>query len=245
MVINGLTQAEIDREVARLERILLEQEVRLTPRIRREIIRLWRKYNDLEQALVEFQARIGRIIELEADRTAQAVSRRVDSQLTENGSSSVRIAVLAGIAAFILNRARQSAAEIAQTERENVLDFARRLAEEGLSPAEIAAAIRERAPGYSIARSRLIAETEVRAVADEVTRASLEESELEFTGKVWITAGDNRVRESHRDANNQRRDFDQPFTVGGYSLGEPRDGSLGAPLEEIIRCRCVANYLTE
>lgn len=60
--------------------------------------------------------------------------------------------------------------------------------------------------------------------------------------KTWITVGDSHVRDEHRAANNQKRDLDDPFMVGGELLQYPRDTSLGASLWNVINCRCSTSY---
>ena len=54
--------------------------------------------------------------------------------------------------------------------------------------------------------------------------------------KEWLATGDDRTRPSHAAANGQVVAVDSPFIVGGYQMMYPLDGSLGAPLEEIVNC---------
>lgn len=57
--------------------------------------------------------------------------------------------------------------------------------------------------------------------------------------RVWDTAGDNRVREMHREMDGQSVGLDEPFqTPDGQFLMFPGDSSLGADASEIINCRC-------
>ncbi|MGR3179852.1 MAG: hypothetical protein ACUZ8E_17570 [Candidatus Anammoxibacter sp.] len=60
--------------------------------------------------------------------------------------------------------------------------------------------------------------------------------------KQWITVGDSKVRESHISANRQTVEINEAFIVGGAELRHPGDTSLGAPIREIIRCRCSGNF---
>ncbi|RXT72251.1 hypothetical protein B1F77_26910 [Pseudomonas syringae] len=61
--------------------------------------------------------------------------------------------------------------------------------------------------------------------------------------KTWKSRGDNIVRGSHRVMNNQVVDKDAPFmSPRGALLMFPGDSSLGAPIEERARCRCIAEY---
>jgi uncharacterized protein with gpF-like domain len=56
--------------------------------------------------------------------------------------------------------------------------------------------------------------------------------------KSWLAYIDNRTRDSHKTANNQRVKIDEPFIVGGSKMLHPHDMTLGAPLDEVADCRC-------
>jgi hypothetical protein len=58
--------------------------------------------------------------------------------------------------------------------------------------------------------------------------------------KIWMTAGDNRVRPHHREAEGQTVPVKGTFTIGGYHLGFPGDPS--GPGDEVIMCRCTMGY---
>jgi hypothetical protein len=58
------------------------------------------------------------------------------------------------------------------------------------------------------------------------------------TMKMWKTVGDNLVRPIHKAANNQRRELNKAFDVGGEQLMYPGDSSLGATAKNISHCRC-------
>ncbi|MBM0140201.1 hypothetical protein [Pseudomonas cannabina] len=61
--------------------------------------------------------------------------------------------------------------------------------------------------------------------------------------KRWKSRGDNIVRGTHRALNNQVVDKDAPFRSPlGALLMFPGDSSLGAPIEELAKCRCSAEY---
>jgi hypothetical protein len=61
--------------------------------------------------------------------------------------------------------------------------------------------------------------------------------------KSWITLRDNRVRATHHAAHGQTRLINEAFAVGSSSMMYPGDTSMGAPIREIIHCRCSAQYL--
>lgn len=56
---------------------------------------------------------------------------------------------------------------------------------------------------------------------------------------TWESMKDERVRNSHVSADNQTVPINEPFIVNGYRMMFPLDDSLGAPISEIINCRCV------
>lgn len=56
---------------------------------------------------------------------------------------------------------------------------------------------------------------------------------------TWESMKDERVRESHVEADSQTVPINEPFIVNGYRMMFPLDDSLGAPVDEIIWCRCV------
>lgn len=93
-------------------------------------------------------------------------------------------------------------------------------------------------------RARTIARTEALRVIHEANDEALQQAvdsgslgENELIQK-WVTASDERVRNSHSSMNGQKRPFGKPFISGdGNSLKYPGDSS--APASEVINCRCV------
>ena len=64
--------------------------------------------------------------------------------------------------------------------------------------------------------------------------------------REWDSAGDSRVRWSHRKMDGQRVGLDEPFvTPSGARMRFPGDTSLGAPGKEIIACRCRAKTVVD
>lgn len=92
-------------------------------------------------------------------------------------------------------------------------------------------------------RSETIARTEsLRAVHEsgqEAFKQAVDSGKIAQSDLVqeWITARDERVRDSHQSMNGQKVPFGQPFTTGsGFSIRYPGDPS--APAHESINCRC-------
>lgn len=56
---------------------------------------------------------------------------------------------------------------------------------------------------------------------------------------TWSTQKDEKVRLSHIAVDDVTLPINRPFIVGGYEMMFPLDDSRGAPVSEIINCRCV------
>lgn len=93
-------------------------------------------------------------------------------------------------------------------------------------------------------RAATIARTETTAAVSagdqEMFQQAIDEGAIQPDDikNVWITAADERVRDSHRAMNRQERPFGEPFVSGdGNLLRFPGDPS--APASDTIQCRCV------
>ena len=53
---------------------------------------------------------------------------------------------------------------------------------------------------------------------------------------------DRYVRDTHESTNRQKKPIDKPFEVNGYLMMYPMDTDFGAPIEEIIGCRCTETF---
>lgn len=86
-----------------------------------------------------------------------------------------------------------------------------------------------------ISQALMIARTETAGAFNFATMEGWDQTG-EVEGKVWLTAEDDRVRDSHAEADGQEVPLDQPFDVGGSQMDYPGDPS--GPPEEVINCRC-------
>lgn len=93
-------------------------------------------------------------------------------------------------------------------------------------------------------RAEVIARTEALRAANQGTHALYQQAIADGTlspdnmERIWNTAGDERVRGSHKPMNGQERGMNEPFTSGaGHQLMHP--GDPDAPANETINCRCV------
>ena len=83
-------------------------------------------------------------------------------------------------------------------------------------------------------RRELIARTETIKASNAITDAIY--NEWGVPKKEWIATMDDRVRDTHAQANGQVVSTNRPFEVGGEQLMYPGDPS-GSP-ENILNCRC-------
>ena len=96
---------------------------------------------------------------------------------------------------------------------------------------------------YSLDRARLMAESESHTVwnTDEFVAAEADG----YLFKMWCTAGDNHVRDTHTEVEGVVVPIDEPFELAGGYVQYPRDDSLGAADSEIAGCRCTVEFTNE
>ena len=92
---------------------------------------------------------------------------------------------------------------------------------------------------YSKDRARLIAENESSTVLDHVDYVDAQSNKA---WKRWLTIMDGHERESHAEVDGMEVPIDEPFELAGGLLMHPHDSSLGCSEDELINCRCSAEY---
>lgn len=92
----------------------------------------------------------------------------------------------------------------------------------------------------STERGMLISANEANALGNYNQQAQAIKDGMRY--KTWITEKDNKVRHTHREVDNVKIGIFESFQVGGSLMMFPKDTSLGASMEEIAGCRCVAKY---
>jgi len=109
-------------------------------------------------------------------------------------------------------------------------------------PDGVFARIEARINANASATAKVAALTETHAAAIAAQHNSVLELGIPISTKTWAATHDHRTRPAHRAADGQTVPVDAPFVVEGYPIPLPGDGSLGAPLELIINCRCGVIY---
>src|SRR5690606_28036470 len=94
--------------------------------------------------------------------------------------------------------------------------------------------------GFTKARARVIARTEVGMASEAASDAAARATGLELT-KEWMTAMDGRERPSHAEIDGAVVPMHDDFTLAtGVRLKHPSDQS--GPADEVINCRCTVRY---
>ena len=114
---------------------------------------------------------------------------------------------------------------------------------EPLSQAQIDRMVERYRERYIKYRAEVIGRTEalraVHAGNDEGYRQAIDGGaiDLDEIQRTWVTARDERVRETHRDAGGQVRGIDEPFIVGGAQLRYPGDSQGPAQGDSAVSLR--------
>ena len=94
---------------------------------------------------------------------------------------------------------------------------------------------------YYLSRDRalLIAQNEANTVYNHADYESARQSGKQY--KVWLTEGDEKVREAHAEVDMMRVPIEEMFTVGNDTMRYPHD-YLNGSAENLVNCRCVCRY---
>lgn len=98
-------------------------------------------------------------------------------------------------------------------------------------------------------RAKVIGRTETMTAINRAKHAAFQQAiadgKIDATKvtKIWRSAHDARVRQSHAVLDGKRVGFDEPFAspIGNF-LQFPMDTSMGATADDIIQCRCQCEY---
>ncbi len=111
----------------------------------------------------------------------------------------------------------------------------------GLSVPDTAALISEKVLDAAPYQARMLARTDLNGLANGASVMAATLVGVQY--KQWLTAEDDKVRETHAEADGQTVPVDQPFDVGGESLDYP--GDPAGSDDEVCNCRCTVIYTDE
>lgn len=109
---------------------------------------------------------------------------------------------------------------------------------QGLSVVDAADLVQAKIVDAAEWQARMLARTDLNSLSNGGSLAAAKMAGIGF--KVWLTAADEKVRETHAAAMGQTVPVGQPFLVGGEELEYPGDPE--ASDGETINCRCVPIY---
>ena len=180
------------------------------------------------------------------EKASAELKRKALSASTERAAEALGVSFeLASPAAeALLAQVGQRAPAVVGALKEELARITQEAFREGFSVQRTAGLLWEAAdPGsLTAAQAHALARTDLNMVANGASlRLAKKAKAAEF--KQWLTAGDDRVRDMHVDANGQVVPIGQPFSVGGESLQHPGDPA-GSP-ENVFNCRCTIVYTNQ
>lgn len=161
------------------------------------------------------------------------------------------------IGAYLLTRSNFIAPRIANTVQNEMVkqtnEYIVNQAARGVAvkQAEVANAVKDKIKEWGENHAKVVSTTEVQTVAEQSKFIENEEvNELcqsvdtqVGSRKVWITAGDEKVRTSHLVLDGKSIDADEMFVTGlGSIMRYAGDMENGASLSDVINCRCTTVY---
>ena len=176
-------------------------------------------------------------------------------ELNEEVNDKLQKKIAMVIGAYLLGRADSMASKIGETIQNELITQTNNVLVENASRG-IAVGANNFAE-WGINHSKIVATTEVQDVAesskftenDALTDLASEDGDVDITTiqkgseKVWLTAGDEKVRASHSAIDGTVVKADDVFVTGmGGRMRFCGDMSLGADLSDVINCRCETIY---
>ena len=251
-----MTRRLMDRDRQREQRrqsLLLDRlDARFGPVFAREIARASREMIDVYEATGEVGAARGHYegLEREFQRMAAQAALTFGGRILQQGKDAGLILERKEDFAQMMMRlalqyvgqeaVRRKITSISETTRARIVSLVDQGYRDGLGVAQIARGIRDRVPGMSQLRGALIARTETHGAANFGADVAARETGLTLR-KEWVSAADERTRDSHAAADGQTVGMDDAFDIGGVSMMYPGDPS--APVEEVANCRCAVAHV--
>lgn len=131
----------------------------------------------------------------------------------------------------------QRVTEVMGTTIKRVTEFVGRGRNEGLTNKEMARMLRADARAREL-RANTIARTEATTAIAKSQILALESSGLNWE-KAWNAIRDDRTRDAHFIMDNTNWiGIKDNFIVGGFQMAYPSDGTQGAPVGQLVNCRC-------
>lgn len=137
---------------------------------------------------------------------------------------------------------RRRITEVTETTRRQIVRAVSKGYADGLGQRGVADYILDLVPSLAQYRANMIARTETHGAANYGSDEAAKQTGLPLS-REWISAQDERTRETHREANGATATMDGTFKVGDAELAFP--GDPAGPAEEVINCRCTVAYIVD
>jgi hypothetical protein len=185
-----------------------------------------------QEALKEARAmaRSGVLDRLIADGVVPGTGRTPLDKILGTRNSAARQIELESVGEKVRDMIRKSALN----QSKMIGDLIAMREKEGASIEDIKKEVRGLVQGRSSWKQGLAVHATTTAM--EGSRNAVTEKAGKHIQRVWQTMRDERVRNSHRDAQGQRRAATKPFLVGDSLMMFPGDPT--APIHETANCRC-------
>jgi hypothetical protein len=135
----------------------------------------------------------------------------------------------------------QRVLEVTRTSVKKVSEAIQRLRNEGLTDQEAARFIQADKRAREL-RANTIARTEATTAMSKSQILALESSKLNWE-KAWTAIRDDRTRLDHFITDPSLWiGVKENFIIGGFPMAYPGDSTQGAPIGEIINCRCMLRF---
>ncbi len=169
----------------------------------------------------------------ERQRIAEAAAHPI---ISEAGKRELKL-LLQGIVAA---QAGVQAERLVQGVRDTVANIMLEALVEGWTVPQTAAVLQSTLELDAEWRATMLARTDLIALSNAASLKAVSTLEEPPLYKTWLTAGDDRVRPEHVEANRQTVKVDEPYHVGGSKLMYP--GDPAGPDDLVINCRCVSIF---
>lgn len=137
---------------------------------------------------------------------------------------------------------RRKITSISETTRNQIIAIVEGGQKRGEGIDKIAKTISGSIRNMSFLRGAIIARTETHSAANFGADNAARMTGLPLI-KEWVATNDERTRDSHRSADGQTREMDQPFDINGYAMMYA--GDMNAPASEVINCRCSISHIVQ
>lgn len=170
----------------------------------------------------------------ERQRIAEAAAQPI---LSDAGKRELR-ALLEGIVAA---QAGVQAERIVAGVRDRVAAIMLEALTEGYSVPDTAALLQATLELDAVWQATMLARTDLISLSNAASHKAAAELEEGPKFKIWLSAGDDRVRPTHVEANGQVQPIDMPYRLSDDAeLQYP--GDPAGPDGEVINCRCVSVF---